>query len=804
MKQIEKATTCYHCGEDCEETLLFFEEKPFCCQGCQTVYQLLSENDLSDYYCIENQPGLTQKERGSADKFAYLDDDSIRQKLIDFSDQRLTKISFYLPQIHCASCVWLLEKLPQLHEGVLQSKVNFLKKELYISFDENDLSLRKLVELLWHLGYEPHISLEDFDKKERKASTQTQSFYIKLGITGFCFGNIMMLSFPEYLGISHLDADFIRLFGYINLFLSLPVFFYGASDYLRSAWTALSHKTVNIDVPISLGIFALFGRSIYEILSQTGAGYLDSLASLIFLLLIGKWFQQKTFENISFERDYKSYFPIAVTTLQGTQEQTTPLEKLKEKDVIVVRSGELIPADALLLQGEARIDYSFVTGESNPVPKKTGELIYAGGRQRGGILHLQIIKEVSQSYLTRLWNEQIFQKQGFTGLHNKTNLISKYFTLAILLVAFGAGTYWWLQDAAGMAVNTFTAVLIIACPCALALNAPFTLGNALRILARFKLFLKDTEVIERMAETSHIVFDKTGTITRSGEDKIRFQGEALSPGEQEQINALVNHSTHPVSKEIAGYLNLPLNGQRVEHFEENTGQGISAFIGQQEVRLGKARFVSEQAIEKPKEIFQTTAYVSFDKVIKGYFQMKQSLREGIENLIRHLSGTYQLSLLSGDNEGEKTRLAHIFPAGSTLAFQQSPEQKMRFIEQLQQKGNKVMMLGDGLNDAGALKQSDVGLAITENVHQFSPACDGILHATHLPQLHRFLTYSKRCMQTVYGGFILSLLYNIVGLSFAVQGTLSPIVAAILMPLSSITVVTYGVLSSSYFAKHLEK
>ncbi|ANQ47420.1 HAD-IC family P-type ATPase [Flammeovirga sp. MY04] len=792
--------TCYHCGEDCVDEIITNDEgKKFCCNGCHMVYDLLQENNLSDYYRLNNQPGVQQKGRSQKEKLAYLDDDVIRSKLIDFTDGNIAKLSFYLPQIHCSSCIWLLEKLPELHGGVLESKVNFLKREIYITFEEDKITLRSLVEMLINLGYEPLINLDDLEKnkKEKQRRSQEKSFYIKLGVVGFCFGNIMMLSFPEYLGITVEDKDFIDLFGYLNLILSLPVFFYGAKDYLTSAWQAIKHKGVNIDVPISLGIFALFLRSAFEILMETGAGYLDSLGALIFLLLIGKWFQQKTFDNISFERDYKSYFPIAVTRIVKGEKENIPLSKLEINDTLEIRNGELIPADAILKRGDAQIDYSFVTGESKPVGKKSGDLLYAGGKQTAGVIQVEVTKEVSQSYLTRLWNEQTFTEENTADfLQSKTNVISKWFTLVILLVASIAGVYWWNVDGPTHAVNTFTAVLIIACPCALALNAPFALGNAMRIMARFGLYVRDVRAVEKMASVNHLVFDKTGTITSAKEQGINFEGDVLSDHQKAMVYALTSQSTHPVSSRIADVMKSFDQKLSVTDFKEVEGNGIEGIVDGVPMKMGKAAFVSAEGFGK--KTFQTVSYVQINDEVIGRFTLAQSLRKGIDKLLHYLvTKGYGISLLSGDNSSERERLQKIFPENTEMKFDQSPKDKMDDIQSHQSNKKTVLMIGDGLNDAGALKQSDVGIAVAEDAHQFSPACDGILAANRVKDLNKYLRFSKAAVRMVYVGFVISFFYNIIGLSFAVQGNLSPLIAAILMPLSSISVVLVGMMGTTW-------
>ena len=429
---------------------------------------------MQQYYQIEKSPGIKSTDENAAE-YSYLDDPETLEQLLDFSDGKTARIRFILPQIHCASCIWLLENLTRLHPGIQQSTVNFLKKEAHVIFSEKEISLREVAELLHRIGYPPKVSLQDIE--EDKSPAVDRSLIYKLGVTGFVFGNVMLLSFPEYLGLNQLESEFQRLFGYIILALGIPLILYSGVDYLRSAWLGLKEGELNIDVPISIGILSLFGRSTYEILSHTGAGYFDSLAGLLFFLLIGKWFQQKTYYTLSFERDYKSYFPLGAKVWKNETEISKPLHQLDKDDVIIVRNGELIPADGILLEGRAEIDYSFVTGESAEVRKNKGDKIFAGGRQRGARIKIVLTKKVAQSYLVQLWNERAFKERAPKNTASDlANKVGKYFTIAILLIAFSTLAYWLPKDVP-TAINAFSAVLIIACPCAVALSIPFTFGK---------------------------------------------------------------------------------------------------------------------------------------------------------------------------------------------------------------------------------------------------------------------------------------------------------------------------------------
>lgn len=536
----------------------------------------------------------------------------------------------------------------------------------------------------------------------------------------------------------------------------------------------------------------LFVRSSYEVLSQTGAGYFDSLAGLVFFLLLGRYFQSKTYETLSFERDYRSYFPIAVNRLVGGKEENVAVSYVAPGDRLLVRNQELIPADSILIKGNALIDNSFVTGESNPISKQSGETIYAGGRQMGEAIEVEVLKAVSQSYLTQLWNHAAFDKKQ-SGIKGITDRISKFFTIIILTIATAAAWYWWSDDV-GLAVNVFTAVLIIACPCALALSAPFTLGNTLRIFGSNKLYLKNAEVIEQLADLDHLVFDKTGTITVSHEEKVDFVGDDLEEQELVMASAVLRNSSHPLSQGL--YKSLSVEELlEVDDFQEHVGKGIEGLVKGKRLLLGSAVFVGK---EKKSDDAQTEVWLSIDGEIKGCFVLRNRYREGLSSLWKSLK-EYSVSLISGDNAGESEQLQQWF-AKEDLRFNQKPEDKLSYVHDLQQKGEKVMMIGDGLNDAGALKQSDVGVAISEDVSAFSPACDGILSAEELNKLPHFIQLAKQSMTVVKWSFAISLLYNVVGLSFAVQGKLSPVVAAILMPLSSITVVVFVTLATNILAR----
>ncbi len=810
---IRRATVkCFHCGTPCWNGVFRNGYKPFCCHGCLTVFELLSENGLGNFYQLAETAGVRVKAT-RADQFKYLDEPMVRERLVDYQDERVTRVTFHIPAIHCIACVWLLENLFRLKHGIGESHVNFPRKELSIGFDNSKVSLSEVVALITSLGYEPELKLSDLSAPRRAPAARR--LWLQLGLAGFAFGNLMLFSIAGYFGFDAFTGPTLKkLVGYLSFALATPVVIYSALDYWRTAWTTLKQKRLAIEVPIAAGIVAIYAQSAFEVLSGRGEGYFDSLCGLIFFLLCGRLFQQKTFDRLNFERDYKSFFPLSVTrrssrreeahaeefdqsllTSAATNEEQVALAQLHVGDTLVIRNGELIPADARVLSGSACIDYSFVTGESEPIQKKSGDYLYAGGRQLGGVIEIEMVKPVSQSYLTSLWNQDAFRKDRSAGFETLINAYSYRFTLIVIAIAVGAAVFWAFHEPS-KALKAFTSVLIVACPCALALAAPFTLGTAMRLLGRRNVFVKNTEVIEALANVDTIVFDKTGTLTTPGAQSVTFGGPELSDDAQGCLYSLARQSTHPLSVRVAeAFAASARFATPVRSFLETPGCGIEGIVAGRKMLMGsggwlRSRGIHGDAIDHstvPPE--SSVVHMAIDGIYRGCLLFATVLRPEVGPLIRRLSGDYKLALLSGDNEKHLQTFAPLF--GENKRFNQSPLNKLEFIEQLQHSGQRVMMVGDGLNDAGALEQSNVGVAVVKSISAFSPASDVIMSGSVVPQFDAVLRLAKSSVRIVRVGFVLSALYNVVGIGIAASGLLAPIVCAILMPISSITIVAFS-------------
>ncbi|WP_420570875.1 heavy metal translocating P-type ATPase [Kordia sp.] len=787
-------TTCFHCGDTCEEEIIQLEEKSFCCYGCKTVYELFAENDLSCYYDLETAPGAIPKEIEG--KYDFLAQQNIIDKLLEFNDEATQIVTLYIPHIHCSSCIWILENLHKLNREITASQVNFGKKTVRVTYKATTFSLKEVVLLLSKIGYEPYISLEDYSAGKNKIN---RTLIYKLGIAGFAFGNVMFLSFPEYFQVSGFWIEQYKiLFRWLMFAFSLPVVFYAAQDYFISAYKGLRAKLLNIDVPIALGILVLFVRSSVEIIFDLGSGFFDSLTGLVFFLLLGKFFQQKTYSFLSFERDYKSYFPIAITKIHKGKETPIQVYDIEKGDRLLIRNEELIPVDGILINGNAAIDYSFVTGESETVQKQSGDKVFAGGKQTSGIIEIEAIKSVEQSYLTQLWSNDVFEKNKEEGFTTLTNAISKHFTLTVLSIAVIATTFWLIIDAS-KAMNVFTAVLIIACPCAIALAAPFTFGNLLRIFGKLKFYVKNASVLEQLSSINTIIFDKTGTITSNQKSTADYDGEELTMAEATLLKSTLRGSNHPLSRTLYDILDEQ-NIVTLDHFEEHIGKGMTASYHNDHIKVGAAKFVGHT---EDTAILNTTVHISTNNQYKGKYTFYNKYRKGLSKLFNNLKKHYDLAILSGDNEGERENLKKLLPSKTKLIFNQKPNDKLEYIQYHQEEGAKVLMVGDGLNDAGALAQSNVGIALSENVNVFSPACDAILDASKFNQLDQYISASKTAINIIKWSFVLSFVYNSIGLYFAVTGQLAPVIAAILMPLSSISIVVFTTICTSILGRKLK-
>lgn len=784
LQTTSSVTVCFHCGDPLPVNPIVLDHHAFCCHGCSTVYSILSANDLCDYYQLDERLNAS-KVKFDKEKHAYLDLPEIEQKLIRYQDDSQTRVLFHIPNIHCSSCIYLLENMYKVHPGFLRTELNFPKKELSVVYDQSQISLRKVVEWLSKIGYEPYLSHQDMSEAGRWKITPGKSNAIRLGIAAFAFGNIMLLSFPEYLGATPEQAYTLDIwFRYFALALSIPVVFYSAWPFFDSAWSSLKQGSVNIDAPIALAISVTFIRSIFEVVVLDSGGYFDSMTGIVFFMLLGRVVQDKTYKELQYERDYKSYFPIAVNVYTALGYIPKALKDLQKNDLIRIGPGEILPADGQLIKGNAYLDYSFVTGESDLVEKQPGGLVFAGAKNAGDFIEIQLLQSVQHSYLTSLWNKDIFSSEKVKR-DQWLDKISLYFTWVVFAVAAITATYWAIKDP-DMIWKTVTSILIIACPCTLLLTATFTNGFVLNRFAASGFYLRSAAFLEVLAKPDIVVLDKTGTLTNPDQHLITYDGSAMPGYMKSAVAALVSRSSHPLSRILAAHLQTDYDSQLIpDSFTEYAGKGIKGSVNGLQILLGSGSFI--KAGNAPKSN-GTVINIQIGGEYIGSYHVTQRYRNGIRQLFDRLQKICKTMIISGDNERAASDLISITEGRTEMHFNQLPEQKLENISTLQAQGNKVIMIGDGLNDAGALKKSDLGIALAQSMQQFTPSSDGVLRADQLSALDQFILLAERSRIIIKACFTYSILYNIIGISMAVSGILTPLAAAVIMPASSLSII----------------
>jgi len=853
---------CYHCKNEFDSEVIQFDEHKFCCNGCQFVYEILRDNNLGDYYNLKDSTQNKPVQNLDLD-YNFLSEQYVIDKLILFQKNNISKVKLRLPDIHCASCLWLLENLPEFFGGVNTVNVNFLEKEAFITFDNTQTNLLEISKILSKIGYPPSFNLSDLDESQFLSDNKKElrSLYIKVGISFFCFGNIMMLAFPEYFS----DGDYTHnLKGFIevlNLLFIIPIT-YSAWDYFKSAYNSIKYRYISIDIPIALGLVSLVGRSVFEISTGTGPGYVDSYGGFTFFLLLGKLFQIKTYTNIKFERDFRSYFPLSVIKIIDGVKKSVSINEVKQYDELFIRNGEIIPTDSILLSKNAMIDYSFVTGESEPLNIEKGAKIYAGGKLFGNAINLIAEKKYNQSYFTELWDKNNSYnsnnlleknlkqnnlkaeniKQNETNLTSISEQVGKRFTIIISLLSI-LGFLYWVRIDVGIAFNVFTSILVVACPCAIAVSLPFSFGSTLRILGRNGVYFKNNYIVEKLDRINTIILDKTRTLTEINNSKVNLipnieLNNELTDNDYLAVRLLTENSIHPVSNHISKFINeyihkLIHSGENVEleknnlsennpsgkymleQFNEINGKGITGIINGIEYKLGSKSWlfgedkIKEELLEDKSQngqnfLNEKGVFLLRDGKYIAKFEIISNFRNGLDKLFDNLIKKYKVIILSGDNDKDKSELDKITNSaisnGTIQAFfENTPDKKAEVIKNLNNNGNFTLMIGDGLNDSMALNSANIGMAVTENNSNFTPGADIIILGDKVTKLYLVLDLAKKTKLTVYLSFGLSFIYNIIGIYFGLRGELTPLLAAIIMPLSSITVVIFNVSLISFFA-----
>lgn len=778
------ALLCTHCGAPAGKDPILSEGHTFCCQGCASVYSILNENGLCDYYAVSEKAGVSQQHKTAGQSWSLEELDLMVRNFVLYEDHDMVTVLLHIPAMHCSSCIWLLEKLSHLDKGILGSRTDFVSKQLKVTFNPQQTSFGRLVLLLGSLGYEPSLMPEEDHAGEKKES---RDILIKLGVAGFCAGNIMLFSFPQYLGLEPGTRDeFGRLFDGINAALSLPLIFFCAAAYFKAFRQWITTGTMSVKVPLALGIGALWLRSIYEVATATGPGYFDSLAGLVFFLLIGTWLQNTTFDALRFGEKARHFFPLVSRVKNGDVITPRKVVDLAPGDRLVIRQGEIIPADGILMSAETWIDYAFATGESTPVHKVAGEVLFGGGRNTADTFELEVIRRFDQGKLTEIWKSGEGEKRDTAKTLSFEARISSVFIWATISLSLGVLLYW-LPVNSQVAWFSFVAVLMVACPCALALAPPFAYNIIANHLAKAGLFVRKPDIIGIIGDTRKVVFDKTGTLTDADKTTVQIP-ENMAQESLRLMKTIASASNHPYSRAITEALAGVVVLDDISGFREHQGRGTEAVIAGHEVKLGSDIWVTGKADGQSAK----TIWFSIDGRAEAPVYLGNTYRQGLSGALRRMkSKGVGMVVASGDSDREKQGIEQSFGGVfESMYFEQSPSMKVDVVNKLKKQGT-VIMIGDGLNDAGALQAGDAGLVITRDTNNFTPEASAILLADHMDQLPEMIDLARAGNRIVKETFAVSLIYNMAALSVAATGNMNPLLAAIIMPASSIALMLYA-------------
>jgi len=798
--------SCDHCGLPVPAGLVTPEaELQFCCSGCRVAYDVIHGAGLEGYYDLKDRiDAPEQAALGRGRGYDEFDDPSFAELYCRRRGDGLTTVELYLEGVHCAACVWLVEKVPIVIPGVAECRLDVGRSLATVVWDADGTPLSSIARFLDSIGYPPHpfhgVEARDMERREDRA------LLIRIAVAGAIAGNVMLLAIALYGGYFHgISPTFRTLFRWVSLGLTLPSVVWCAQIFYRGAWGALKTRTLHMDVPISIGILAAFGWGVANTIRDHGEVYFDSVTVLIFFLLVGRWVQRRQQRHAA--RATELLFSLAPSTARVVEEgviREVPAAALQSGMVIELRAGDTAPADGVVQIGESTMDLSLLTGESRPVSVTIGDPVHAGTTSLSGRLEIEVRSAGADTRLGRILRlvEEGAQRRAPVVL--LADRISGWFVLTVLSLAAITVAVWFRIDPE-QAVENAVALLIVSCPCALGLATPLAVSAAVGRAARAGILIKGGDALETLARPARMILDKTGTLTESRLAVIHWHGDETV---QRAVAAAEAHSNHPIALALAtgvdtADLVLPTD------VEQHPGRGLTARIEAREFLVGSPAFAEERLGELPDHIeaeIRTTVgegltpiIIVVDDRVAAMAALGDPLRpDTAETLAAIRDRGWMIEILSGDHPGtvgallQRLRLDPAAGRGGAL-----PEAKIERVRQAAEDG-PVVMVGDGVNDAAALAAATVGVGVHGGAEAALAAADVYLGRPGLEPLVRLLDGSSRTLGVIRRNLVFSLGYNAVAVTLAMLGLMHPLVAAILMPASSITVVV-----SSYRAKTFE-
>lgn len=806
---------CIHCGLAVPTPFRLAQQRrgiadtQFCCSGCECVYQVIHGLGLDEFYNIRKRlpPEQPVAARLVESEFKHFADPEFQKEFVETNSEGLSRVELFLEGIHCAACVWLLEKLPHVLQGVSEVRVNFGESFATIIYDANSITLPKVAETINSLGYIPHPRRYEQEAAQRLADRRT--LLLRIGVAGLAAGNTMMVAVSMYQGwFTGIAPKFSAFFHWFSLLVSVPAVFYSALPFYRAALGGLRARMLHIDLPISLGILAGFFASVYQTLRGASHVYYDSICALIFLLLIGRFLQRAGIDKAIQQTELLYVLSPNMARRcgdQGIEEVYT--NSLQVGDVIEVRPGETFAADGLLMQGTTKVDRSVLTGESRPIACAPGDKVFAGTKNIEAEVLLRVDTTARQSRLGKLMRDLEHSAQEKSGLTLVTDKIAGWFVLVVLLLAVGCAVFWSFHTDVSTAIEHTLALLVISCPCALGLAAPISMSIATRAAARRGVFIKNTETIEQLCLVDTVYLDKTGTLTKGAPSVASWHCASEDTLDQAVLIsvALEEGSTHPLAHAIRNFaaarqIETGSASELMQTTREIPGKGVQGTDGKAgEWRLGSLGWVQEHgaALDEQSKAFCKASKergLSPIALTQGgrcvaFFAIGDALKDEARGFVSALEKQgIKCSILSGDYAQIVALAARqLGISADRVRAELSPEEKVSVIlEDI--SASACAMIGDGVNDAAAFAAADVGIAVQGGAEASLRSADIFVNSSNLNDTRDVFEMARRTIAVIRRNLVFSLAYNMVGASLALAGMVSPLLAAVLMPLSSLTVV----------------
>ncbi len=765
---------CTHCDEAALPPLYLESDSdrlhPFCCEGCMTVYHIIHEKGLNAYYDIKRD-SISLKRRAPVDQrvtqFQYLDHEDFLKEYSYLDVNNFQTMEIYLEGIHCLACLWLIEKLPEFLPNIQSCKLDIDKSVVTVKIQKNG-KFSQVAKELNQLGYKPHPLKRNQEVVNLRIKEERTSL-LRIGIAGAAAGNIMIYAVSLYGGA---EGEFAHLFNLLTVLFAIPVLTFSALPFYQNAWNAVKNKTLSIDIPISISLLVGAFMGVYNLIIGVPDNYFDSLTTLVFLLLLSRYFLSKIQEKGFSASDLHFFYQTESVFVSNKETPVKFVEThpkfIKDKDVLKIKPGDFFPADCVILKGTSNINMSLLTGEVHPIRVDVGENVFSGTQNVDGELLVEVIKAPENSRLGMILKNVEDGWSLRSKIVNLTNKISKYFTLAVFILS--AVLFFYLLKNHGLkhALECAITLLIVTCPCALALAVPLTFTRALSKASENGIIIKSDEVIEKISKIQHVFLDKTGTITYG---KLKIVNFTILRTPKIRIEDIIlnleKDSKHPVALALRDFIKgSDALSVEVKNFKETLGVGVSGTINEIHYEIRK------------NGIFE-------DDSIVASFEVKDIVRSESKSVIeKMINRGIQLTVLSGDKKEVVQKIAADVSLNPHAAlYGLSPEDKSRIIKSTPNS----MMVGDGANDAIALSHSSVGVAVMGAMDISLRAADVYLTTPGLESIEKLFILSQETMKVIRRNLVLSLIYNSISVIAAFVGVINPLIAAVIMPVSSLTV-----------------